>query len=162
MSTINISEPQIITFPETNLIGLSRKMSFGQNTTHLLWQQFMPRRNEIPAMSSDLFSVQIYPEGFIDEFNSSTEFDKWAATAVSVTVAPPVGKEKVTIPKGTYAVFQYKGNPVNGAEVFRYILTKWLPQSGYRLDNRPHFEILGEKYKNDSDESEEAIYIPVK
>jgi AraC family transcriptional regulator len=162
MSTINISEPEIITFPEKNLIGLSRKMSFGQNTTHLLWQQFMPRRKEIKALHPELFSLQVYPEGFFDEFNSSTEFDKWAATAVSVTVAPPVGMEKVTIPKGRYAVFQYKGNPANGAEVFRYIFTEWLLQSGYTLDNRPHFEVLGEKYKNDSYESEEAIYIPVK
>jgi len=30
------------------------------------------------------------------------------------------------------------------------------------LDNRPHFEVLGEKYKNGDPESEEEIWIPVK
>jgi hypothetical protein len=30
------------------------------------------------------------------------------------------------------------------------------------LDNRPHFEILGEKYKNADPDSEEDVYIPVK
>jgi AraC family transcriptional regulator len=30
------------------------------------------------------------------------------------------------------------------------------------LDNRPHFEILGEKYKQGSPDSEEEIWIPVK
>lgn len=162
MSTINISDPEIIIFPETRLIGICRKMSFAQNTTHLLWQQFMPRRKEVQAVNADLFSVQIYPEGFFEQFNPNAEFEKWAATAVSAAVVPPAGMTIGVIPKDKYAVFQYKGNPANGAEVFRYILTEWLPQSGYTLDNRPHFEVLGEKYKNGSDDSEEAIYIPVK
>jgi AraC family transcriptional regulator len=34
--------------------------------------------------------------------------------------------------------------------------------SAYDLDNRPHFEILGEKYKNESPDSEEELWIPVK
>lgn len=162
MSIINISVPEIIIFPETRLIGISQKMNFVQNTTHLLWQQFMPRRKEIQAMDSDLFSVQVYPDGFFDHFNPATHFEKWAALAVVKDVPLPDGMEPFIIPDGKYAVFQYKGNPANGAEVFRYILTEWLPQSGYTLDNRPHFEILGEKYKNGSNDSEEAIYIPVK
>jgi AraC family transcriptional regulator len=29
------------------------------------------------------------------------------------------------------------------------------------LDNRPHFEILGEKYKQGSTDAEEEIWIPV-
>jgi len=37
-----------------------------------------------------------------------------------------------------------------------------LPNSDYELDNRPHFEILGKKYKNNSADSEEEIWIPVK
>jgi AraC family transcriptional regulator len=38
----------------------------------------------------------------------------------------------------------------------------WLPSSDYVLDNRPHFEILGEKYKINDPESEEKIWIPVR
>lgn len=161
MSIINISEPEIVTFPETILIGLRQTMSFAQNTTPLLWKGFMPRRKEIPAVNPDLFSLQLYSEGFFEQFNPNAEFEKWAATAVVATEVPPAGMEMMVIPEGKYAVFQYKGNPANGAEVFGYILTEWLPQSGYVLDNRPHFELLGEKYKNGSNDSEEAIYIPV-
>lgn len=44
-----------------------------------------------------------------------------------------------------------------------YIYGSWLPNSTeYARDNRPHFEILGEKYKNNDPESEEEIWIPVK
>ncbi|MGK2861531.1 MAG: GyrI-like domain-containing protein [Chitinophagaceae bacterium] len=46
--------------------------------------------------------------------------------------------------------------------MFSYIFNTWLPPSGYDLDNRPHFEILGEKYKNDDPLSEEEIWIPIK
>jgi AraC family transcriptional regulator len=42
-----------------------------------------------------------------------------------------------------------------------YIFNTWLPKSGYQLDRRPHFEILGEKYKNNNPDSEEEIWIPI-
>jgi AraC family transcriptional regulator len=45
---------------------------------------------------------------------------------------------------------------------FKYIFEEWLPSAIYGLDNRPHFEILGAKYKNNDDSSEEEIWIPVK
>ena len=34
--------------------------------------------------------------------------------------------------------------------------------SEYEFDNRPQFEILGEKYKNNAPDSEEEIWIPIK
>jgi AraC family transcriptional regulator len=42
-----------------------------------------------------------------------------------------------------------------------YIFNTWLPQSNYQLAPRPHFEILGEKYKNNHPDSEEEIWIPI-
>ena len=69
--------------------------------------------------------------------------------------------EKFTLEGGLYAVFDYKGLPGN-PEIFQYIFTEWLPGSGYLLDNRPHFEVIGAKYKANSPESEEEIWIPIK
>jgi AraC family transcriptional regulator len=43
-----------------------------------------------------------------------------------------------------------------------YIFMEWLPQSNYQLDNRPHFQILGEKYKHNQPDSEEEVWIPIK
>jgi AraC family transcriptional regulator len=42
------------------------------------------------------------------------------------------------------------------------MLTEWLPNSAYALDDRPHFEALGEQYKNNDPNSEEEIWIPIK
>jgi AraC family transcriptional regulator len=70
--------------------------------------------------------------------------------------------EALVLKSGLYAVFLYHGPASEGSEFFKYIYREWLPGSEYQLDNRPHFEILGEKYKNEYPESEEEIWIPVK
>ena len=66
-----------------------------------------------------------------------------------------------TLNPGSYAVFDYKGLNTD-TQIFIYIFKEWLPNSDYELDERPHFEILGNKYKNGNPESEEEIWIPIK
>jgi AraC family transcriptional regulator len=44
---------------------------------------------------------------------------------------------------------------------FQHIFSEWLPNSDYRLADRAHFEVLGEKYKNNDPSSEEEIWIPI-
>jgi AraC family transcriptional regulator len=74
----------------------------------------------------------------------------------------PDGMETLTAPGGLYAVFLYQG-PANAApETYQYIFGTWLPTSDYALDNRPHFAVMGEKYKNNDPSSEEELWIPIK
>lgn len=155
--------PTIQSIPPKKLIGQRLTMSLTSNKTAELWCNFMPRRKEIiNAISTNLYSLQVYKEGYFANFNPAAEFEKWALVEVSGFDTMPGGMEIFDLPGGDYAVFHYKGNPANGAEVFRYIFQEWLPQSSYRLDERPHFEVLGEKYKNGSEDSEEEIWIPIK
>jgi len=51
---------------------------------------------------------------------------------------------------------------MGGSSFFQKIYTVWLPASDYVLDNRPHFEVLGDKYKNNDPSSEEEVWIPIK
>ncbi len=70
--------------------------------------------------------------------------------------------ETYTLVRGLYAVFDYKGLHTD-TKIFYYIFETWLPKSNdYCLDDRPHFEILGAKYKNNDPNSEEQIWIPVR
>ena len=62
---------------------------------------------------------------------------------------------------GLYAVFIHRGSSTD-TSTFHYIFSTWLPKSNYILDSRPHFEVLGEKYKNGDPDSEEEIWIPIK
>ena len=76
--------PRIETLPETRLIGVKVRMSFANNKTGMLWQTLMPRRREIENGSADLYSVEVYDDtNFFSNFNPTTEFEKWAAVAVS-------------------------------------------------------------------------------
>jgi AraC family transcriptional regulator len=68
--------------------------------------------------------------------------------------------ETFTLTGGLYAVFDYKGSS-NDPGIFQYIFGIWIPESNYLLDDRPHFEVLGEKYKNADPNSEEEIWIPI-
>ncbi len=149
--------------PEKPLVGISLEMSLLENKTFELWRSFMPHRNQINKLKSNLlYSVQVFPVDYYKNFSPATNFVKWAAREVNEGSSElPDGMEMLVIPAGKYIVFEYKGHS-NNPEVFQYIFDKWLPNSGYQLDDRPHFEVLGEKYKNNDPESEEEIWIPVK
>jgi AraC family transcriptional regulator len=156
--------PRIEILHEKKLIGFRRKMTLSDNKTFELWRSFMPRRKEIKNnISSDLISMQVYGASFnFEDFNPDAEFEKWAAIEVSDFEIIPDSMETFTLTGGGYAVFIHKGAASLGAKTFRYIFGTWLPNSDYLLDNRPHFEILGEKYKNEDPDSEEEIWIPIK
>ncbi len=152
--------PRIETPSQKKLIGKKLAMSFANNRTPELWRSFMSRRNEIQnAVSTDLFSVQYYGNiNPFEDFNPEAIFEKWATIEVTDFNNIPTGLEVFTLEEGLYAVFDYRGN---SPEIFQYIFKNWLPNSGYELAYRPHFEILGEKYKNNDPDSEEEIWIPI-
>lgn len=153
--------PRIKTFPTTKFIGKNLTFSYANYRAFELWSSFMPRQNEIPnAIGIELYNIQINPENF--DFNPHTPFIKWAARPVNSFNSVPDGMETLEISEGLYAVFQYKGNQTGAASFFKQIYSVWLPNSVYVLDNRPQFEVLGEKYKNNNPNSEEEIWIPIK
>ena len=155
--------PRIEMLSEKKLIGKRITLSMSANKTYELWHSFMPHRKEIQhTLGADLYSVQVYNPDYFSHFNPDTEFEKWAAIEVSGFESIPEGMESFILPAGLYAVFLHKGPASAGAATFGYIFSTWLPNSEYSADDRPHFEILGAKYKNDDPESEEEIWIPVK
>jgi AraC family transcriptional regulator len=155
--------PGIELLTEKKLVGKRLEMSFAENKTPGLWKSFMPRRSEIQnKVNADFISMQVYatlPD--LQQFNPHVKFVKWAAVEVESFDNVPEGMETILLPAGLYAIFHHKGSSDDNS-IFQYIFTEWLPASGYELDHRPHFEILGEKYKNRDPESEEDIFIPVK
>jgi AraC family transcriptional regulator len=153
-------QPQFVTIEPKKLLGICLEMSLAENLTGELWRSFMPRLKEIETrVGNNLYSLQVYEEDYFQQFNPAREFEKWALAEVRNFSMIPDEMEPFELPGGLYAVFQHKGM---GTDIFQKIFSEWLPNSGYSLDNRPHFEILGEKYKQGSPDSEEEIWIPVK
>ena len=158
-------QPRIETLTERKLIGKRITTSLADNQTFKLWQSFMPRRKDIKSnLTAELFSITVYPQSFdFAFFNLKAEFEKWAAIEVADFKTVPNEMETFTLIGGLYAVFDYKGLSTD-TSIFEYIFGTWLPGSNkYLLDDRPHFEILGDKYNNNNDpNSAEEIWVPIK
>ena len=156
--------PKIVTLPAKKLIGFSIEMSLIDNKTFSIFSQLMPRLKEITnAKSADIFCVQVYDADYFTNFTQETLFTKWAAVEVKDYDTIPNGFEKLELPGGKHAVFLHKGNTEMFAKTAQYIFAEWLPNSGFKLDNRPHFEIMGDAYLgHENPESEEEVWIPIK
>lgn len=157
-----MTKPRIELLKEKKLLGKHLRMSLTDNRTGELWRNFMHSRKLIKnSVDSLLYSLQVYDSSYFRHFNPAAEFDKWAAVEVSDYQEIPEGMEEFILKGGLYAVFEHKGSG-NDPSTFQYIFNNWLPDADYLLDNRPHFEILGEKYRNNDPGSEEEIWIPIR
>lgn len=155
-------KPRFEAIVEKKLVGKRMKMSVANNTVGELWKGFIPRRKDINNnLTSDLISLAVYSPSYFSDFNPNNEFERWATVEVSDFENVPNDLEKYTLIGGLYAVFDYKGLSTDSS-IFHYIFNEWLPSSDYTLDDRPHFEVLGEKYRNNDPNSEEEIWIPIK
>ncbi len=157
-------QPQLKTFGGATLVGMHTQTSIANDNTPALWQRFMPRRKEIQhPVSGNLISVQVYHPNFkFRDFTHDTIWQKWATVEVSDTATLPDGMEVLQIPAGEYVVFTYTGTPATFGETLRYLFAEWLPARNLRPDaSRPHFEVLGEKYKHNHPDSEEEVWVAV-
>jgi AraC family transcriptional regulator len=155
-------QPKIEAVSEKKLVGKRLSMSFAEYRVADLWKSFMPRRKEISNnITNDLISLVVYKSSHFENFKPTNNFEKWATVEVASFDNVLNGMEKFVLPGGLYAVFSYRGLNTDHS-IFQYILETWLPSSAYVLDDRPHFEILGDKYRNNDPTSEEEICIPIK
>jgi len=154
-------KPRIEILAKKRLIGISQKMSFDSTKIVLLWKSFMSGKKKITnTLTTDLFAVQIYEDGSFNIDSPPTEFTMWAAVEVADFSDVPDGMESLALQNGLYAVFLLKGS--DAESLYDYILKIWLPKSDFLLDNRPHFQLMGSKYKNNDPSSEEDFWIPIK
>jgi len=154
--------PRIETINEKKLLGMRLTVSLADYKVGALWKRFMPRRKEIiNYLNDDLVSMAVYKPTYFANFKPTNEFEKWAAVEVTDFNNVPNEMEAIILPSGLYGIFDYKGSSADNS-VFQYIFGTWLPGSEYDLDDRPHFEIFGNKYKNNDPQSEEKIWIPIK
>jgi AraC family transcriptional regulator len=154
--------PKIETINEKKLVGIRLTMSFTNYKMGTLWKSFMPRRKEINHnLTNEFISLAVYKPTHFADFKPTNEFERWATVEVNDFDNVPNEMETLVLSSGLYAVFNYKGLNTDNS-IFQYILGTWLPSSDYVLDDRPHFEILGDQYKNNDPNSEEEIWIPIK
>ena len=155
-------QPEIVSIDPKLLVGLKTEMSFSENKTAALWQTFMPKKHLVSAKSDELFSVEVYPDlNFFKMFDPTKTFEKWAAVEVNSAENLAEDFEVLKISEGLYTKFIYQGKASEAARFYSKIFGEWLPNSEYKLANRPHFAVMDEKYKGEEAISEEEIFIPI-
>jgi AraC family transcriptional regulator len=150
--------PKFITCSEKKIVGMKSSMHHNQFESIVsLWKRFMPRKKEINTiLNNKLIAMQVY-----SDFNDTEKpFDIWAGVEVSNLDNVPEGMISFLIEEADYAVFVHKG--MDAAKTYQRIMSEWLPNSGYEIAERPHFQIMGDRYKNGSATSEEDFYIPIR
>lgn len=152
---------RIVDQPEVRLFGRSLAVSYSNYQVAPLWKSL--RTDLAKAGANDqpaFYSVQEYPADMgPHKLTPQTTFTYWAAITEKVE---GVKMSELVIPAGVYAVFKHKGTAATFAQTARAIYTQWIPQSGYQVDDRPHFEVLGEKYYGPlNPDSEEEVFIPI-
>jgi AraC family transcriptional regulator len=153
--------PKIIILEPKKYVGINKVMTLYEDKTFQLWNSFMPLKKSIKnSLNNNLISLQVY-DSTPSVISIDTPFTKWALVEVDNFFDIPEKMECFELEGGMYAVFNYKGLSTDKS-IFVDIYTNWLPNSIYALENKPHFQVMGEKYKNNDPNSEEEIWIPIK
>lgn len=144
-----------------HLVGLKIETSLAKNETQTLWRSFkIAIKDSELGRSKEFYSVQVYQDFNPETFDPTTVYTKIAA--VQTSSAHHANLEKFEIPAGKYAVFEHIGPSHTFPETMRAMFA-WLKNSVYVLDDRPHFEILGEDYLGPlHPESKETVWLPIK
>ncbi len=155
-------EPEILTLPDQSLVGLRTEMSLSDNRTRELWTSFRSRTAEVDhRLGEGFYSVQYYPK--FQEFTPQTVFSKWACVRVSEVEKLPEGMETIILEGGLWARFLYQGTVAKFQAMWLWMYQQWLPDSGYTLDDRHHYEYLDHRWLGPHNEqSMEDIYLPIK
>ena len=154
--------PRIETANEKKLVGKRMTMSYADYRVGELWGSFMPRKKEISNnLTNELISLVVYSKTHFAVFKTTNEFERWATIEVADFDNVPDEMKTYILPSGLYAIFHYIGLSTGISSFYQNIFNVWLPNSEYVLDDRAHFEVLGDKYKNNDPLSEEEIWIPI-
>lgn len=155
---------RIETIEEKIVVGMKIRTSVSTiyENTRQIAKVFMPRRHEVNSrIGEHVISIQDYGLDF-SLVKPNSEFDKWIAIEVENANDLPVGMDSFIIKSGTYAVFRFEGPVSDFPKSRAYMFQDWLPNSGYELDHKVHFEILSESYRKDLPNVKEDIWIPVR
>ncbi|HPP74677.1 MAG TPA: GyrI-like domain-containing protein [Armatimonadota bacterium] len=157
-------EPKIITREEIKLIGMQYIGNNSNGEIPKLWENFLPRIEEIKNQSGECVCYGVCEclcEGEC-KCGCGGDFSYIAAREVSSFDDVPEGMITRTIPASKYAVFTHKGLLESLNKTFEDIYSKWIPAAGLEIAGSYDFEYYDEQFKDFAPDSELDIYVPVK
>lgn len=161
-----MQKPRITELEDVQLTGMDADLKMGDpQGIPKLWARFMPHYKSIPNLKNEeLYAVQVYrPDFDFSKPDMNNTFRVLAAAPVKHAGPVPEGMLSMNLPGGTYAEFVHKGKASDFNKTAYEIYMQWLPASEYEIDDRPHFQVMGDAYLGpDNPDSEEKVYIPIR
>jgi predicted transcriptional regulator YdeE len=144
-------EPQIIKKPAFDVVGLLYKGKNENNDISRVWDQFLPRVDEINHKAPDAFGVcgEMEPDG---------SFQYLAGFQVSEVAGLPDRMTHWTVPEQSYAAFPCTLQTIR--DTFDHAYQDWLPQSDYQRADGPDFEFYPPEFDANAGTGM-FIYLPV-
>lgn len=148
-------EHEIVELQEKWLAGLAVDCP-GFDTSGIpgLWERFIPRCGEIPAIGGVWGASLPAADGF----------RYLAGMEVSKDAALPAGFEAVAVPGGKYLKIPFHGTPDKISQEFSRIFSEVLPALGYRI--QPGFccleEYLEEEHDPQTGAMSASLYVELK
>lgn len=154
-------EHRLTTLATTHFIGLRTETSLAEQGVPGLWRKFRPLAKGIADKSEGSYNITCYGKDLaMTDFTPLTRYEAWTTVKVDSTDAVPADLEVLTIPLGSYAVFDYQGLAKDFGLVAAQVFGEWLPAVNLTVDNtRPHFEYLPPGYRTDDPEAKEEIFL---
>ncbi|MCD4820456.1 MAG: GyrI-like domain-containing protein [Candidatus Cloacimonetes bacterium] len=145
------------------IVGMSVKTTMKNNKIPNLWNEFMPRVEEIRDFCVPIVAIGLCPYEGVDyeDYNDETEFEYIAGIMVNEISEIPEGMISREIQTNKYAVFTHKGKLDNLGDSYQKAMI-WLKENGKTLVNEDEFELYDERFKFGEDDSEMDIYFPIK
>jgi len=141
---------------QTSYYGADSEKNNFANKLLDLWDEFIPRMDEVPNAISKIGF------GLIEQTAKNAELlNYYSAMQVSSTAELPSDMVSLTVSAGRYAHFTHTGNPMLLDDTVNYIYGTWLPRSGYEHSGDMDIEIYGEGYIPGSSESVIQYALPL-
>jgi AraC family transcriptional regulator len=149
-------EHKVVSKPGIKVIGLKYRGKNEEGEVPKLWEQFVPRIEEIQHMTGAHDSF-----GVMDNYEeSSGEFDYLASVRVVKIEDLPEGMDSWVVPENRYLVFTFPFGSIN--ESYKHIFGSGFPESGYERAQGPEFEYYPEEFDPKDSNSNMMLFIPIK
>jgi AraC family transcriptional regulator len=149
MTTLEL-KPTFVTKPAFTVVGLHITTKPKSPEIPKLWDQFVPRLDEVQNVSELDVSYGVMA-------SAGDSMDYMAGSPVREAIELPAGMTRWDIPEATYAVFESTIPTIE--KTFDYIFGAWLPASDYQHNSGPVLERYGETFSPDTPVV--SIYIPI-
>jgi predicted transcriptional regulator YdeE len=148
-------EPRIVTKPAFTVVGMLYRGKNENNEIKQMWDEFVPRINEIQHTTDWHESY-----GVCSDYDEEEVFEYVAGVPVVSAENIPDGMVSWDVPEQTYAVFPCTLPTIH--EAYEHAFENWLPGSGYQRADGPDFELYDRNFNPERGELQMHIYIPIK